>query len=85
MARCHDVTDAGAITFNLVIYKVMKGGGSIARHPHEFGCERGRHQHLSEPPCIHVRGGREAVGEPIAWRSRWGQRDPYRELAKDIK
>ena len=36
----HPVTDA--IAFNLVIYEVMKGGGSVSCHPHEFGCERGR-------------------------------------------
>ena len=41
VARCH-ITDAGAITLNLVIYEFVEIGGSIARHPHEFGCERGR-------------------------------------------
>ena len=66
MARCHDVADAGAIAFNLVIHEVMERGRSVARHPYEFRCERGRHQLLSKPPRVRVREGLEAVGEPIA-------------------
>ena len=35
------VTDAGAVTLNIIIHEVEEIGGSIARHPHEFGRERG--------------------------------------------
>ena len=77
VARCH-VTDAGAVTHNLIIYEFIEIGGSIARHPHKFRCERGWHQLSSEPLSIHVRGGREAIGEPV---ERWlwcGQCGPSR-------
>ena len=84
MARRH-VADAGAVTLNIVIHEVEEIGGSIARHPHEFGRERGRRQHPSEPPGVRVHGGREAIGEPVAWWSRWGQRGPFGELAKGVK
>ena len=40
MARCH-VADVGAVALNLVIQEFVESGGSIARHSHEFGCERG--------------------------------------------
>ena len=85
MARCHDVADAGAIAFDLVIDEVMEGGGSVARHPHELGRERGQHQHPSESPHSRVHGGREAVGEQVAQWSRWGQRCPSGESAKGVK
>ena len=49
MSRCLDIADVGAVALNIVIHEVMETGGSVARHPHEFGCERGRHQHPSEP------------------------------------
>ena len=63
---------------NLIIQEFRESGGSIARHSHEFGCERGRRQHPLEPPSLHVHGGHEAVGEPVAWRSWQGQRGPSR-------
>ena len=64
MARRH-VADAGAVALNLIIQEFMESGGSIARHSHEFGCERGRRQRPLEPPSVRVSGGREAVGEPV--------------------
>ena len=70
VARCCDVTDAGAVAVDLIIHKVVKGGRSIARYPHEFRCERGQRKRLSEPLRIRVRIGREAIGEPVARRSR---------------
>jgi hypothetical protein len=85
VARCHDVADARAIAFNIVIHEVVKRGGSVACHPHEFRCERGRHQHLSEPPRICVHGGREAIGEPVARGLQRGQQGPSGESAEDIK
>ena len=75
MARSH-VADAGAIALNLVIQEFIETGGSIARHPHKFGCERGWRQHFSEPLGIRVHGGREAVGEPVVRCLRYGQRGP---------
>ena len=65
VTMCHDVVDAGAITFDLIIDEVVEGGGGVARHAHELGRERGRRQHPSEPPRAHVHGGREAIREPI--------------------
>ena len=47
MARRH-IAIARAITLNIVIHEVEEIGGSIARHPHEFGSERGRHGHPSD-------------------------------------
>ena len=82
---CHDVADAGAVAFDLVIDEVVKGGGSVARHPHELGYERGRRQHPSEPLRARVQGGHEAIGEPVARRSWWGQRGPSRELEEGVK
>ena len=70
VARCHDVADAGAVALNIIIQEVVKRGESVARHPYEFRCERGWRQHPSEPPGIRICGGHEAVGEPVAWRSR---------------
>ena len=64
MARCH-IADAGAITLNIVIHEVEETGGSIARYPHEFGCERRQRQHFLEPPGIRVHEGREALGERV--------------------
>ena len=64
MARCH-VADAGAVTLAIVIHEVEEIGGSIARHPHELGCERRRRQHFLEPLGVRVHGGREVVGEPV--------------------
>ena len=75
VARRH-VADARAVTLNIVIHEVEETGGSIAHHPHEFRCKRGQRQHPLEPLGVRVRGGREAVGEPVAWRSRRGQRVP---------
>ena len=76
MARCH-VADVGAVTLDIVIHEVEEMGGSIARHPHEFGHESGRRRHLSEAPDIHIRGRCDAVGEPVAWQSRRRQRGPF--------
>ena len=42
------VADARAVALNLVIQEFVETGGSIARHPHEFGRERGRRRHPSE-------------------------------------
>ena len=75
VARLH-IADAGAVTLNIVIHEVEETGGSIARHPHEFGRERGRRQHPSEPPSVRIRGGREAVGEPVVRWLQYGQRGP---------
>ena len=75
MARRH-VADAGAVALNLVIQEFVENGGSIACHSHEFGCERGQCQHSSEPLSIHVRGGREAIGEPVVRCLRCGQYGP---------
>ena len=75
MARRH-IADAGAVTLNIVIHEVEEIGGSIAHHPHEFEHERGRRWHPLEPLGISIRGGRKAIGEPVAWRSWWGQRGP---------
>ena len=75
VARCH-VTDAGAITLNLVIQELVEIGGSKARHSHEFGCERGQRQRPLEASSICVHGGRKAVGEPVIRWLRCGQRDP---------
>jgi len=77
VARCH-VADARAVTLNIVIHEVKEIGRSIARHPHEFGHERGRRRHPSEPPGVCVRGRCEAIGEPVVWRSQWGQQGPSR-------
>ena len=67
MARRH-VTDAGAITLAIVIHEVEETGGSIARHSHKFGCERGQRGHPSEPLGVCVHGRREAIGElAIQW------------------
>ena len=83
MARRH-VADAGAVTLAIVIHEVVKRGGSIARHPHKFGCERGRRQHLSEPPCVRVHKGREAVGDLVTWRSWQRQRGLSGESVENI-
>ena len=85
MARCHDVADARAIAFDLVIDEVMEGGGSVARHLHELGRERGRRPHPLESPHTRVHEGRKAVGEPVARWLRWGQWAPSRELAEGVK
>ena len=76
VARCH-ATDAGAVALNLIIQEFMESGGSIARHSHEFGCERGRHQRPLEPLSIRVHGGCEAIGEPVVRWLRCGQRGPF--------
>ena len=54
VARCHDVVDAEAVALNLVIHEFIERGGSIARYPHKFGCERGWCQHPLKPPCVRV-------------------------------
>ena len=48
VARRH-ITDGRAITLNIVIHEVEEIGGSIARHPHEFGRERGGADTLQSP------------------------------------
>ena len=71
VARCH-VADAGAVTLAIVIHEVEETGGSIARHSHEFGCERGRREHPSEPLGVCVHEGCEAIGELVVWWLRLG-------------
>ena len=56
VARCH-ITDAEAVAPTLIIREFMESGRSIARHSHEFRCERGQHQCPLEPPSVLVRGG----------------------------
>jgi len=85
VARCHDVADAGAITFDLVIDEVVEGDRSVARHPHELEREKEWCQHPSVSPRARIHGEREAVGEPVAWRSRWRQRGPSGESAEGVK
>ena len=73
--RCH-ITDAGAVTPDIVIHDVEEIGGSMAHHPHELRRERERRHNLLEPPGACVRRRHEAVGEPVVRWQRRGQRQP---------
>ena len=85
MARCHDIADAGAIAFDLISDEGVEGGGSMARHPHELGRERGWRQCPLESPHTRVHEGPEAVGEPVAQRSWWRQQGTSGESVEGVK